>query len=108
MMKEALKEVEDGVIIELEISAGAKETAIQGYNPWRTRIEVRVSEKAQKGKANEALISYFSDMFHVSSRNVQIITGMTNSKKTIKISGLRINDALKIISENDHKGPGRH
>jgi uncharacterized protein (TIGR00251 family) len=99
MMKEAIKKVDDGVILELEISAGAKETTIQGYNPWRKRIELRVSEKARKGKANEALISYFSDIFHVNSRNIQIIMGMTNSKKTIKITGLEMSDVLKVLTE---------
>ena len=98
-MKEAIKKVYDGVILDLEISAGAKETMIQGYNPWRKRIELRVSEKAQKGKANEALISYFSDLFHVNSRNIQIIIGMTNSKKTIKIVGLEMSDVLKVLPE---------
>ncbi len=98
-MKEAIKKVKDGVILDLEISAGAKETALQGYNPWRKRIAVRVSEKAQKGKANEALISYFSDMFHVSSQDVQIIMGTTNSKKTIKIMGLELSDVMKVLSE---------
>jgi len=98
-MKEAIKKVYDGVILDREISAGAKETMIQGYNPWRKRIELRVSEKAQKGKANEALISYFSDLFHVNSRNIQIIMGMTNSKKTIKIVGLEMSDVLKVLTE---------
>lgn len=97
-MIDAIKKVEDGVILDLEISTGAKETSIQGYNPWRKRIEVRVSEKAQKGKANDALISYFSDIFNVSSRNVRILTGLANSKKTIKIIGLEISDVLKVIS----------
>jgi len=32
-MKDAVRQVDDGVIHELDISAGAKETAVQGYNP---------------------------------------------------------------------------
>ena len=100
-MKDAIKEVKDGVILDLEISAGAKGTAVRGYNPWRRRIEVRLSEKAQKGRANEQLISFLSDLFIVNARNVEIISGSTNSKKSVKISGLNTNSALKILSEND-------
>jgi len=80
-MKDAVRQTGDGVILDLEISPGAKETAVHGYNPWRKRIEVRLSERAQKGKANEQLISFISDLFNVNSRDVRIITGSTNSKK---------------------------
>ena len=99
MMKDAVRQVEDGVILELEISAGAKETAVQGYNPWRKRIEMRLSERAQKGKANAELISFLSLLFNVHSRNIQIISGSTNSKKSVKISQAQAEDILKILSQ---------
>jgi len=99
MMKDAVRQVEDGVILELEISAGAKETTVQGYNPWRKRIEMRLSERAQKGKANAELISFLSLLFNVHSRNIQIISGSTNSKKSVKISQAQAEDILKILSQ---------
>src|SRR3972149_834726 len=39
-MKEAVRQTPDGVILDLEISPGAKETLVHGFNPWRKRIEV--------------------------------------------------------------------
>jgi len=99
MMKDAVRQVEDGVILELEISAGAKETTVQGYNPWRKRIEMRLSERAQKGKANAELISFLSLLFNVHSRNIQIISGSTNSKKSVKIIQAQAEDILKILSQ---------
>jgi len=98
-MKDAVRQVDDGVILELDISAGAKETAVQGYNPWRKRIEMRLSERAQKGKANAELISFLSMLFNVHSRNIQIISGSTNSKKSIKIIQAQAEDILKILSQ---------
>lgn len=98
-MKDAIKLSHDGVILDLEISAGAKETAVHGYNPWRKRIEVRLSERAQKGKANAELISFLSRLFNVHSRNVRIIAGLTNSKKSVKITGANEVDVLKVLSE---------
>ncbi len=98
-MKDAIKPAEDGVILDLEISAGAKETAVHGYNPWRRRIEVRLSERAQKGKANAELISFLSRLFNIHSRNVRIIAGLTNSRKSVKITGANAVDVLKILSE---------
>jgi uncharacterized protein (TIGR00251 family) len=98
-MKDAVRQVDDGVILELDVSAGAKETAVQGYNPWRKRIEMRLSERAQKGKANAELISFLSLLFNVHSRNIQIISGSTNSKKSVKIIQAQAEDILKILSQ---------
>ena len=98
-MKDAVRQVDDGVILELDISAGAKETAVQGYNPWRKRIEMRLSERAQKGKANAELISFLSQLFNVHSRNIQIVSGSTNSKKSVKIIQAQAEDILKILSQ---------
>ena len=97
-MKDAIKPSGDSVILDLEISAGAKETAIHGYNPWRKRIEIRLSERAQKGKANAELISFLSALFKVNSGNVRIISGLTNSKKSVKITGMDANDILNVLT----------
>ncbi len=97
-MKDAIKSLSDGVILDLEIAAGAKETAVHGYNPWRKRIEIRLSERAQKGRANAELISFLSGLFKVNSGNVLIISGLTNSKKSVKITGMGANEVLKVLT----------
>jgi len=100
-MKDAIRQTNDGVILDLEISAGAKETSVRGYNPWRRRIEVKLSEKAQKGKANAELISFLSGLFKINSRDIRIITGLTSSKKSVKIIDAKAEDILKILTENE-------
>lgn len=100
-MKDAIRQTDDGVILDLEISAGAKETALHGYNPWRKRIEVKLSERAQKGKANAELVSFLSGLFQVNSANVRIVKGLTSSKKSVKILGVNAEDILKILTENE-------
>ncbi len=98
-MKDAIKETLDGIILDLEISPGAREIAVQGYNPWRRRIEIRLSERAEKGRANDQLISFLSGLFKVNSRNIQITAGLTSSKKSVKIIGAKAQDILKILNE---------
>lgn len=100
-MKDAVRQVEDGVILELDISAGSKETAIKGYNPWRKRIEIRLSERAQKGKANAELMFFLSNLFKVHSRDVELISGSTNSKKSVKIIQAQAEDILKILTDEN-------
>lgn len=98
-MKDAIRQTDDGVILDLEISAGAKETALHGYNPWRKRIEVKLSERAQKGKANAELVSFLSGLFQVNSTNVRIVKGLTSSKKSVKIIQAKAEDILKILGK---------
>lgn len=98
-MKDAIRQAKDGVILDLEISPGAKETRVHGYNPWRRRIEIKLSERAEKGRANAELISFLSGLFNVNSRNVRIITGLTNSKKSVKITGVNAADILKGLTQ---------
>ncbi len=97
-MKDAIKIIREGVILDLEISAGAKETAIHGYNAWRKRIEVRIAQRAQKGKANSELISFLSDLFNVNSKNIEIISGLTSSKKSVLILQKNPEEILEILS----------
>lgn len=97
-MKDAIKVAREGVILDLEITAGAKETAIQGYNPWRKRIEVRIAQRAQKGKANGELISFLSKLFNISSKNIEIVSGLASSKKSVMILQGKQEDILEILS----------
>jgi len=98
-MKDAVRQTKDGTIIEFEITPGAKETAVHGYNPWRKRIEIRLSEKAEKGRANAELISFLSRLFKLNSINIQIITGLTSSKKSVRITGMNASDILRILTQ---------
>ncbi|NJD78734.1 MAG: YggU family protein [Candidatus Methanoperedens sp.] len=97
-MKDAVRQAKDGVILDLEISPGAKETAVHGYNPWRKRIEIRLSARAEKGKANAELILFLASILKVNSRHIQIITGSTNSKKSVKIAGMNAPDILNALT----------
>lgn len=97
-MKDAIKVAREGVILDLEITAGAKETIIQGYNPWRKRIEVRIAQRAQKGKANGELISFLSKLFNTSSKNIEIVSGLASSKKSVMIFQGKQEEILEILS----------
>lgn len=95
--KDALRMTYEGVIINIEVTPGSKNTIIpNGYNPWRKRIEVKISQSAQKGKANEQLINEFAHFFKISNSQVMIINGIKNTQKSILIKNI---DIIYVISE---------
>ncbi|WP_292463088.1 DUF167 domain-containing protein [Methanolobus sp.] len=98
--EDAIRTAQDGTIIDVEVTPGAKRACIPGgYNPWRKRIEVKLSENAQKGKANEQLVESFSSLFGVRTAEVSIVAGMKNTKKSVLILGIGRERAVSVLKK---------
>ncbi len=78
----ALKEGKGFTLMEVNVSAGAKETGVTGYNEWRKAIELRVKSPAREGKANKEIIRGMEKLF---GTRVEIVKGMKSSNKVLKI-----------------------
>ena len=96
--EDAVKVSSDGIIIDLEVSPGSKETKVpSGYNEWRKRIEAKLKAPPEKGKANEELIRALSVLLKVPPSNMSITSGATDSRKSIKVHGISRDDVLTIL-----------
>ncbi len=49
-------------------------------------LKVRIKAVPEKWKANKEVISYFSDELNINKKNIEIISGTTDSVKIIRIS----------------------
>ena len=97
---DALRFKNSAVFVDIEVTPGSKTAQIpSGYNEWRKRIEVKLSEAAQKGKANEQLIEQFAILFNIPSARVSLENGWTNSKKTIRIDGISLEEAKYVFEK---------
>ncbi|MDV0444831.1 hypothetical protein MmiAt1_03740 [Methanimicrococcus sp. At1] len=98
--EEALREKDGAVLIDLEVTPGSKVIQVpSGYNEWRKRIEVKITQAPQKGKANEQIIEEIAALFNVSTSSVSIENGMTSSKKTVRIERVDFSEIKKILEE---------
>ncbi|MBR3913017.1 MAG: DUF167 domain-containing protein, partial [Alphaproteobacteria bacterium] len=50
-----------------------------------THLKLALRAPAVDGKANEAVIDFLSDFFHVKKSHIQIISGQTNRCKIIRL-----------------------
>lgn len=99
--EDALTRTESGVIVNVEVSPGSKKMRIPGgYDPWRKRIELKISEQAQKGKANKQIIESFSILFEIPSANVSIIGGQKSGKKSILLVGADYSHVVSILDKH--------
>lgn len=96
--EDAIKMLDFGVGVDIEVTPGSKMLSIpSGYNEWRKRIEVNLTKNAQKGKANEQLVEGLAGLFGVSPSNISILSGATNSKKSVLIRGISYEAAVSVF-----------
>jgi uncharacterized protein len=85
---DALFEDRHGVVIAIEVTAGAKTSVFPaGYNEWRKMIGCRVTAPAVGGKANKAVIGLVARNLDVPASAVSILSGPASSQKRILVTG---------------------
>ncbi len=92
-----MKEVKDGVILDLEVSPNAKRTAILGYDEWRKALKVSVRCPPKGGKANRELIEFLESTFGC---EVEILKGERSTKKTVLLKGIDVERVLEVMSKS--------
>jgi uncharacterized protein len=84
----AVSEERQGVVITIEVTAGAKEAAFPaGYNEWRKSIGCRVPVPAIEGRANKAVVRLVAEKIGVPVSSVSILSGAASSVKRVLVAG---------------------
>ncbi len=94
---EAVKKVDDGILVNIEVSSKSKKFEISGYNKWREEIEVRITSVPQKGKANKEIIKEFTNL---TKSPVEIVSGLKSHHKTLKIYDISESEFLDILRKD--------
>lgn len=73
--------------IQIRVLPNAKHSGWMGL--WNnTHYKVALRAPAVDGKANEALIEFLSESFHLPKRSFTIVSGHTNRCKVIEVQGV--------------------
>lgn len=81
-----LQETRDGVVITLHIQPGAKRTELVGLHG--DALKIRLAAPPVDGKANAALLAFLAEVFKVSKREVELISGDTSRSKRVRVNGV--------------------
>lgn len=60
-------------------------------------LKIRLAAPPVDGEANEELIRFLAKLFAVSRQQVTIASGQTSKNKLVRIEGIQIDEAGKII-----------
>lgn len=71
-------------IIHVKVIPRAKKTEYIGEMADGA-MKIRLKAVPENGKANEELIRFLGEYFHVSTSHIEVVAGQTNSRKTVRI-----------------------
>jgi uncharacterized protein len=92
-----IRDTPRGAIIEVRIQPRARKTAVTGF--LGSTLKVALSAPPVEGRANEALVEFFSDLFRIPRSAVQILSGEHSRMKVIAITGRTAGELMPIIEE---------
>ena len=83
---------QDGVKIEVHVSAGASRSGVIGEHGGR--LKVSVSAAPERGKANEAVVEVVAEALGVKRGQVRVVRGETSRQKTVSVRGLTAEETV--------------
>ena len=95
----ALRAVPEGVAIRIEVTAGSRYLGVGKYDGWRRAIRFKLTEPAQKGKANEELVRYLAALLNKPAKDVRLVSGHTSRQKVVLLYNTNVLEVQSVISQ---------
>ena len=80
----------DGIVLPVKAQPGGRKNAIRGEQ--NGALKVSVTQVAEKGKANAALIDVLAKELRLKRSQIELIAGETQSQKRFLIRGVSSNE----------------
>ena len=88
-----LTENEHGLVLPVHAQPGARRNGILGEHDGR--LKIAVTEKPDKGKANQAIIALLARQLRIAKSDLRLLSGDTNRRKRFLIVGLDAGEVRK-------------
>ena len=85
--------------LSLKVVPGASSSCIVGW--LGESLKIRVKERAESGKANNAVRELLAKTLDVPKATVVIVSGKTSARKVVEISSLPEDEILRKLNELD-------
>ena len=87
-----------GITFAIKVHPRARKNAINGM--IGNALKLSLTAPPVDGKANQAVIEFFADLFAIPRSSVTIASGETNRNKVVRITGVSKTLAEQRLSEN--------
>ena len=93
-----LHETAKGIIFSVKVHPRARKNAITGT--MGDALKLALTAPPVEGKANQAVIEFFADLFAIPRSSVTIASGETSRNKIVRIAGVSKPAAEEKLAEN--------
>lgn len=90
----------DGIALRIKVVPGASRSKVAGV--LGDRLKVAVAAPPEGGKANRAVCELLAELFGVPVRDVSIIEGHTQPRKTVQVLGFNACKAVECLKARGH------
>jgi uncharacterized protein (TIGR00251 family) len=87
----------DGVVLPVRAQPGAKANALRGEQGGA--LKVAVTQIAEKGKANQALVEVLAEELGLKKSQIELIAGETQREKRFLVRGVTREELARKIAE---------
>ena len=101
----ALEQTDDGVLLPVHAQPGARKNAIVGVHAGR--LKVAVTQAAEKGKANAALVKVLASELGLKRSQLFLRSGPTSSRKTFLVTGVKPDDLKERLAARLERTSGK-
>lgn len=96
MSRLELQQQDDGVVLSIRARPGARRNGIDGVHAGA--LKVSVTQAAEKGKANNAVIALLAKELHLSKSQFTLLSGQTSARKRLLIQGVLTGQLLQKLA----------
>lgn len=97
-LDDAVERHPDGAVLHIDVLPGSPELVIPaGFNAWRGSIEIRLTERADQGRANRQLLQELARAFGLSQGDVEIMSGHRSHRKVVLMRGIDAESVLAAL-----------
>lgn len=88
--------------LNIRVQPGSSKNMITGYTDGI--FTIKITTRPEKGKANESLIKYLSDLLGIAKSRIEIQKGTTSRNKVVSIQNLSTRNAISLLMGSIDRG----
>ncbi len=89
------RDADGSIVLAVHAQPGARRTEVAGLHG--DALKIRVAAPALEDRANDALVEFLAERFHVPKRNVTLLSGAKSREKRFAISGATVDPESALI-----------
>lgn len=97
MLPNYIHETNAGTVLEIYAAPRSKKNSILGE--YQGRLKIALTAPPVDGEANAALVAFLAKHLGISQKQISIIRGTTNKRKSVRIDGISAEEIMARLTD---------